>query len=88
VSKVQSASLYFFLGSEEDEEESEDEEDEVCLGPCAAIRTKRPARKVDVKALQHRREINKKTRSGDKKMRKQLKEAKNVGEKRLSPIPC
>ncbi|KAI0028454.1 protein required for actin cytoskeleton organization and cell cycle progression [Vararia minispora EC-137] len=61
VTKVQSASLHFFLGSEEEEEESDEEEEE-----------------VDVKALQHRREINKKTRSGEKKMRKQLKEAKNV----------
>jgi hypothetical protein len=28
--------------------------------------------------MQHRREINKKTRSGDKKLRKQVKEAKNA----------
>ncbi|KAF5330676.1 hypothetical protein D9619_005889 [Psilocybe cf. subviscida] len=58
VTKVQSASLHFFLGSEEDDEES-DEEDE-----------------VDVRALHHKREINKKTRSGDKKLRKQLNSAK------------
>jgi len=34
---------------------------------------------VDVRALHHRREINKKTRSGDKKLRKQLNQAKKVG---------
>jgi len=33
---------------------------------------------IDVKSLHHRREINKKTRSGDKKLRKQLKLAKKV----------
>ncbi|PFH47182.1 hypothetical protein AMATHDRAFT_77333 [Amanita thiersii Skay4041] len=32
--------------------------------------------KVDVKALKHRREINKKTRSGDKKLEKKLKNAR------------
>ena len=32
----------------------------------------------DKKGLEHRREINKKTRSGDKKLRKQVKEHKNV----------
>ncbi|KAF9475067.1 SDA1-domain-containing protein [Pholiota conissans] len=57
VTKVQSASLHFFLGSEEDDD-SEEKED------------------VDVRALHHKREINKKTRSGDKKLRKQLKTAK------------
>ena len=31
---------------------------------------------IDVKSLHHRREINKKTRSGDKKLRKQLMLAK------------
>lgn len=35
---------------------------------------------VDVRALHHRREINKKTRSGDNKLRKQLKSAKKVKE--------
>jgi len=37
------------------------------------------SQEVDVRALHHRREINKKTRSGDKKLRKQLKTAKKVG---------
>ncbi|PPQ63187.1 hypothetical protein CVT24_005732 [Panaeolus cyanescens] len=59
VTKVQSASLHFFLGSEDMEDDSDDEDEA-----------------VDVKGLQHRREINKKTRSGDKKLRKQLKAAK------------
>ncbi|KAF8969872.1 protein required for actin cytoskeleton organization and cell cycle progression [Flammula alnicola] len=59
VTKVQSASLHFFLGSEEEDEESDEEE-------------------VDVRSLHHRREINKKTRSGDNKLRKQLKVAKKA----------
>jgi len=36
------------------------------------------SQEVDVKALHHRREINKKTRSGDKKMQKKLNQAKKV----------
>ncbi|KAG9220635.1 hypothetical protein CCMSSC00406_0003734 [Pleurotus cornucopiae] len=60
VLKVQSASLHFFLGSDEEKEDSDDEGDD----------------EVDVSALHHRREINKKTRSGDKKLRKQLHSAK------------
>ncbi|KAF8797849.1 protein required for actin cytoskeleton organization and cell cycle progression [Phlegmacium glaucopus] len=59
VTKVQSASLHFFLGSEDDEEDDTDGNEN-----------------IDVKSLHHRREINKKTRSGDKKLRKQLKLAK------------
>ncbi|EIW85329.1 protein required for actin cytoskeleton organization and cell cycle progression [Coniophora puteana RWD-64-598 SS2] len=61
VLKVQSASVHFFLGSDDEKEDSDDESDDE--GP-------------DVKALHHRREINKKTRSGDKKIMKQLKVAK------------
>ncbi|KAF9052728.1 SDA1-domain-containing protein [Panaeolus papilionaceus] len=59
VTKVQSASLHFFLGSEEAGDDSDDEDET-----------------IDVKGLQHRREINKKTRSGDKKLKKQMKAAK------------
>ncbi|KAI0956922.1 hypothetical protein AcW1_005479 [Taiwanofungus camphoratus] len=59
VIKVQSASLHFFLGSDEEKEDSDDEDDE-----------------PDVKGLQHRREINKKTRSGDKKIQKTIKSIK------------
>lgn len=58
--KVQTASIHFFLGSDDDQEDSDNDEEA----------------DVDVKALHHRREINKKTRSGDKKLRKQLKVAK------------
>ncbi|CUA77184.1 Protein sda1 [Schizosaccharomyces pombe 972h-] [Rhizoctonia solani] len=60
ITKVQSASLHFFLGSDEEAQDSDDEDDE---GP-------------DMKALQHRRTINKKTRSGDKKIAKNAKQAK------------
>ncbi|KAI6019701.1 SDA1-domain-containing protein [Pisolithus orientalis] len=58
--KVQTASIHFFLGSDDDQEDSDDEGEA----------------DVDIKSLHHRREINKKTRSGDKKLRKQLKSAK------------
>ena len=37
----------------------------------------------DVKSLQHRREINKKTRSGAKKLEKQIKSVKSV---RVPPL--
>ncbi|KAI0272597.1 SDA1-domain-containing protein [Gloeopeniophorella convolvens] len=60
VAKVQSASLHFFLGSDEETEDSDDESEDDT---------------VSVKALEHKREVKKKTRSGDKKMRKTLKAA-------------
>ncbi|RDB21213.1 Protein sda1 [Hypsizygus marmoreus] len=60
VTKVQSASVHFFLGSDEDKEDSDDEQEE----------------EIDVRAMHHRRDINKKTRSGDKKMQKKLNAAK------------
>ncbi|PCH38771.1 SDA1-domain-containing protein [Wolfiporia cocos MD-104 SS10] len=65
VVKVQSASLHFFLNSDE-EEDSDDESDD----------------EPDVKALQHRREINKKTRSGDKKIAKTIKSIKSKQKKK------
>ncbi|ELU39819.1 protein required for actin cytoskeleton organization and cell cycle progression [Rhizoctonia solani AG-1 IA] len=68
VTKVQSASLHFFLGSDEEAQDSDEEEDE---GP-------------DMKALQHKRTINKKTRSGEKKIAKSAKQAKKVKDKRFS----
>ncbi|KAF8436929.1 protein required for actin cytoskeleton organization and cell cycle progression [Boletus edulis BED1] len=68
VIKVQSASLHFFLGSDDDKENSDDEPDQ------ASIISPPPL--LDVKALHHRREINKKTRSADKKLQKQLNAAK------------
>ncbi|KAJ7490049.1 SDA1-domain-containing protein [Mycena galericulata] len=60
VVKVQSASIHFFLGSDHDKADSDDEAEDV----------------PDVRAMHHRREINKKTRSGDKKLQKQLNAAK------------
>ncbi|KAI0653204.1 actin cytoskeleton organization and cell cycle progression protein [Cubamyces menziesii] len=66
VVKVQSASLHFFLGSDEDKEDSDDEEEDM----------------PDVKALQHRREVNKKTRSGEKKLQKIAKAVKNKKKKK------
>ncbi|KAI0332066.1 actin cytoskeleton organization and cell cycle progression protein [Cubamyces sp. BRFM 1775] len=66
VVKVQSASLHFFLGSDEDKEDSDDEEEDM----------------PDVKALQHRREVNKKTRSGAKKLQKIAKAVKNKQKKK------
>ncbi|KAJ4488284.1 SDA1-domain-containing protein [Lentinula aciculospora] len=60
VLKVQSASIHFFLGDDDDKGDSDEEEEE----------------EVDVRALHHRREINKKSRSGDKKLQKKLNVAK------------
>ncbi|KAF8236467.1 protein required for actin cytoskeleton organization and cell cycle progression [Tricholoma matsutake] len=60
VTKVQSASVHFFLGSDEEKEDSDEETQE----------------ELDVRTLHHRREINKKTRGGDKKMQKKLNVAK------------
>ncbi|KAF9002001.1 protein required for actin cytoskeleton organization and cell cycle progression [Cyathus striatus] len=70
VTKVQSASVHFFLGSEEEQDDSDDEEQD-----------------VDVRALHHRREINKKTRSGDKKLNKQLKSAKKKRTSKTESTP-
>ncbi|KAJ7074422.1 SDA1-domain-containing protein [Mycena amicta] len=71
VVKVQSASVHFFLGSDDEKEDSDDEEEEM----------------VDVRALAHRREINKKTRSGDKKLRKQLGTVKKKRRNKTQPTP-
>ncbi|KAH9967129.1 protein required for actin cytoskeleton organization and cell cycle progression [Russula dissimulans] len=60
ITKVQTASLHFFLGSDEESEDSDDESDDDT---------------INVKSLEHKREVKKKTRSGDKKMRKILKVA-------------
>ncbi|KAN0105324.1 protein required for actin cytoskeleton organization and cell cycle progression [Russula decolorans] len=71
VTKVQSASFHFFLGNDEGSEDSEDESDDDT---------------INVKSLEHKRDIKKKTRSGDKKLRKIIKAAskkqkrKNVGD--------
>ncbi|KAH9857763.1 SDA1-domain-containing protein [Lenzites betulinus] len=70
VVKVQSASLHFFLGSDDEKEDSDDEEEDL----------------PNVRALQHRREINKKTRSGDKKLQKMAKSVKSKRKKRADAI--
>ncbi|KAJ7632313.1 SDA1-domain-containing protein [Roridomyces roridus] len=71
VVKVQSASIHFFLGSDEEKEDSDDEAEEA----------------TDVRALHHRREINKKTRSGDKKLQKQLNAAKKKQHNKSEATP-
>lgn len=76
--KVQSASLHFFLGVEEAEEESESEGEDVRHVKSTLILLLMVTQVPDVKGVLHRREINKKTRSGDKKIRKQLKSIKIV----------
>ena len=80
VVKVQSASLHFFLGSDDEQEDSEDEDEDVRFDTIyyslAAIH---PASQgPNAKTPQHRREINKKTRSGDRKLQKSLKAMKAV----------
>ncbi|CAL1703881.1 unnamed protein product [Somion occarium] len=70
VVKVQSASVHFFLGADEDDEDSDDDEDT-----------------PDVRSLHHRREINKKTRSGDKKLQKRLNHLKSKQKKKSNLIP-
>ncbi|KII88862.1 hypothetical protein PLICRDRAFT_40507 [Plicaturopsis crispa FD-325 SS-3] len=69
VIKVQSASMHFFLGSDEEKEDSDDEQEDL----------------PDPRALHHRREINKKTRSGDKKLQKKLTSVKKKRASRNGP---
>ncbi|KIL68655.1 hypothetical protein M378DRAFT_120982 [Amanita muscaria Koide BX008] len=66
--KVQSASMHFFIGEESDEGADDTEAD---TG-------------IDVRALHHRREINKKTKSGEKKFHKQLKSARKKARPKTS----
>lgn len=70
--KVQSAAIHFFLGSEHDEqaEDSSDEEGGV-----------RDARR-DVKKMQHSLEVGKKGRKKEKQLRSLQKDASKVG-----PLP-
>ena len=77
--KAQSASLHFFLGSDEESEDSEESDDDV--GSC--LTNKIPSsphlyQTINVKSLEHKRAVKKKTRSGNKKMRKMLKTASKV----------
>lgn len=77
--KVQSACLHFFLGSDEESEDSDESDDDVrsCFTN-KIISSIRLLQTIDVKSLEHKREVKKKTRSGDKKMRKMLKTASKV----------
>lgn len=75
--KVQSAAIHFFLGSDEETQHSDDEEDVSPFRHGIQLHTNR-SQDIDVRALHHRREINKKTRSGDKKLQKKLNSAKKV----------
>lgn len=80
VTKVQSASVHFFLGSDEQKEDSDDEAEEVCAHKTNEISYPADSifQELNIRALHHRRDINKKTRSGDKKMQRQLNIAKKV----------
>jgi protein SDA1 len=77
VTKVQSASLHFFLGNDEGSENSDDESDDdvrsCFIGDLSSLNLWQT---IDIKSLEHKREIKKKTRSGDKKMRKMIKASK------------
>jgi protein SDA1 len=75
--KVQSASIHFFLGHDEEKEDSDDGDDvrfkyDQCVRYLTALQL------PDVRALHHRREINKKRRGDDKKLRRNLKSVKKV----------
>lgn len=78
VMKVQSASIHFFLGSDEEKEDSDDEQEDVSVASRASSVYLTFHQAPDVRALHHRREINKKTRGGDKKLQKSLNAAKKV----------
>jgi protein SDA1 len=81
VTKVQSASLHFFLGNDEGSEDSDDEsDDDVCpyfpfVGDLSSLSLWQT---INVRSIEHKREIKKKTRSGDKKIRKMIKTASKV----------
>ena len=71
--------MHFFLGNDEGSEDSDDEsDDDVGSYLQKDLLSFNLFQTIDVKALEHKREINKKTRSGDKKMRKILKAASKV----------
>jgi hypothetical protein len=79
VTKVQSASVHFFLGSDEEKEDSDEETPEVGHNHShSTVQLWKIHQELDVRTLHHRREINKKTRGGDKKMQKKLNVAKKV----------
>ncbi|EIM80619.1 protein required for actin cytoskeleton organization and cell cycle progression [Stereum hirsutum FP-91666 SS1] len=68
--KVQSASLHFFLGSDDDDED--DDEDDG------------GGDRANIKDLEHKREVGKKTKAGDNKLRKAAKAAKKNRTKRAN----
>ncbi|KAG6379096.1 SDA1-domain-containing protein [Boletus reticuloceps] len=87
VIKVQSASLHFFLGSDDDKADSDDEPDQASIISPPSLRLLTCRRKWTIKALHHRREINKKTRSADKKLQKQLNAAKKACPQTILLLP-
>ena len=78
ITKVQSASLHFFLGSEDEPEEDSDEEEVSSIANELFGYLRCLNQGPNMKSLQHRREINKKTRSADKKLAKTIKAAAKV----------
>ena len=80
VVKVQSASLHFFLGSEEEENDSDDEDpDHVCCRLNTSPIAVHPFLQIpDIRSLEHKRNVTKKTRSGDNKLRRNIKAAAKV----------
>ena len=79
VVKVQSASIHFFLDSDQDDDEMGASDDEATLLSYTRILSlNSSAQGPDLKTLQHRREINKKTRSGERKLGRQIKNIKRV----------
>ncbi|KAF8644117.1 hypothetical protein AX16_008646 [Volvariella volvacea WC 439] len=85
VPKVQSASVHFFLGGEE--EESEDEQSVCPFTPKEIDHLFHVIQQADIRTLQHRHEINKKTRSRDKKLQKALNKTKSKRQMRSQSLP-
>ena len=79
VVKVQSASIHFFLDSDQDDDEmGASDEEATLLSYTRMFSLNGSAQGPDLKTLQHRREINKKTRSGERKLGRQIKNIKRV----------
>jgi protein SDA1 len=72
--------LHFFLGDDEGSEDSEDESDDDVrvFAFIESISLLSLWQTINVKSLEHKRDVKKKTRSGDKKMRKMIKAASKV----------
>jgi protein SDA1 len=72
--------LHFFLGNDEGSEDSDDESDDE-VRSCLRKRFLLSLslwQTINVRSLEHKREIKKKTRSGDKKIRRIIKTASKV----------